>query len=162
MDRDNQKSTTMLSRREILLLCGVATAAGLPFSGMLRDAEASPSDAKKLLADLTGGVEQQKGGVKITLPEATDQARHVPMRISVESPMTEQDYVKAIHVVAERNPTPAVASFHLSPANGKAEISTRIRVLETQVVVAAAEMSDGTVRIGKARCKITGGAGGCG
>ena len=118
MDRDNRKSETMLNRREILILCGAATAIGLPFSGMLRDAQASPSDAKKLLADLTGGVDQQKGGVKITLPAATDQARHVPMRITVESPMTERDYVKAIHVVAERNPTPAVASFHLSPING--------------------------------------------
>lgn len=152
----------MLSRREILHLCGAATAAGLPFSGMLRQAEASPRDAKKLLADLTGGGDQQKGGVKITLPVATDQARHVPIRISVESPMTEQDHVKAIHVVAERNPTPAVASFYLSPANGKAEISTRVRLLQTQVVVVAAEMSDGTVRIGKGRIKITGGAGGCG
>ena len=152
----------MLRRRDILLLCGAATAVGLPCGALLRDAQASPKDAKKLLADLTGGVEQQRGGVTITLPAATDQARHVPMRVSVESPMTAEDHVKAIHVVAERNPTPAVASFHLSPANGKAEISTRIRLLQTQVVVAAAEMSDGTVRIGKARCKITGGTGGCG
>lgn len=152
----------MLSRREILRLWSAATAVVLPFGAVLRDAEASPKDAKKLLADLTGGVEQQQGGVKITLPAATDQARHVPMRVSVESPMTEEDHVKAIHVVAERNPTPAVASFHLGPANGKAEISTRIRLLQTQVVVAAAEMSDGTVRVGKARCKITGGTGGCG
>ena len=152
----------MLTRRQILILSGLVTASGLPFGGALRVAEASPADAKKLLADLTGDIKPKKGGVKITLPKATDQARHVPMRISVESPMTDQDYVKAIHVVAERNPTPAVASFHLSPANGKAEISTRIRLLQTQVVVAVAEMSDGTARIGKARCKITGGAGGCG
>ena len=151
----------MLSRRKILFLCAAA-AASLPFGAALRDAEAAPKDAKKRLADLTGGAEQQKGGVTIILPAATDQARHVPMRILVESPMTEDDHVKAIHVVAERNPTPAVASFHLGPANGKAEISTRIRLLQTQVVVAAAEMSDGTVRIGKARCKITGGTGGCG
>jgi len=152
----------MLSRREILLLCGAVTTAGLPFGGMLREASAAPADAKKLLAELTGGAEQQQDGVKITLPAVTDQARHVPMRVSVESPMTEQDHVKAIHVVAERNPTPAIASFHLSPSNGKAEISTRIRLLQTQVVVAAVEMSDGSVRIGKARCKITGGTGGCG
>ena len=65
-------------------------------------------------------------------------------------------------MVAERNPTPAIASFHLSPANGRAEISTRIRLLQTQVVIAAAEMSDGSVRIGKGRCKIIGGAGACG
>ena len=152
----------MLNRRDILLLCGAATAVGLPLGAVLREADAAPGDAKKLLAALTGGVEQQKGGVKITVPAVTDQARHVPMRISVESPMTDADHVKAIHVVAERNPTPAIASFHLSPANGRAEISTRIRLLQTQVVVAAAEMSDGSVRIGKGRCKIIGGAGACG
>lgn len=151
----------MLRRRDILLLCGAATAS-VPFGVLPRLLAAAPRDAKKLLAELTGGAEQQKGGVQITLPAVTDQARHVPMRVSVESPMTEEDHVKAIHVVAERNPTPAIASFHLGPANGKAEISTRIRLLQTQVVVAAAEMSDGSVRIGKARCKITGGAGGCG
>ena len=152
----------MLSRRDILLLFAAVTAYGVPFGGVLREAGAAPRDAKKRLAELTGGAEQQKDGVEITLPEATDQARHVPMRIVVDSPMTEDDYVKAIHVVAERNPTPAIASFHLSPANGRAEISTRIRLLQTQVVIAAAEMSDGSVRIGKARCKIIGGAGACG
>ncbi len=147
----------MLSRRELLLWMVALSAAG-----WLRDTEAAPREAKQLLAKLTGGAEQLKGGVTITLPAVTDQARHVPMRISVESPMTEDDHVKAIHVVAERNPTPAIASFHLSPANGKAEISTRIRLIKTQIVVAAAQMSDGSVRIGKARCKITGGAGACG
>ena len=152
----------MLSRRDILHLCGALAASWLPFGGILRDANAAPADAKKLISELTGGAEQQDGGVTITLPKVTDQARHVPIRISVESPMTDADHVKAIHLVAERNPTPAVASFHLRPANGKAEVSTRIRLLQTQVVVAAVVMSDGSVRIGKARCKITGGAGGCG
>jgi len=152
----------MLSRRDLLQLFALVSAGGLPFGAMLREATAAPRDAKKLLAELTGGVEQTKGGVEIVLPSVTDQARYIPMRVRVDSPMTEEDHVKAIHVVAERNPTPAIASFHLGPANGRAEISTRIRLLQTQIVVVAAEMSDGSVRIGKARCKITGGAGACG
>lgn len=152
----------MLNRRDLLRLFALVSAVGFPFGAMLRDAAAAPRDAKKLLAELTGGAEQTKGGVDIVLPPVTDQARYIPLRVKVDSPMTEQDHVKTIHVVAERNPTPAIASFHLGPANGKAEISTRIRLLQTQIVVAAAEMSDGSVRIGKARCKITGGAGACG
>jgi sulfur-oxidizing protein SoxY len=152
----------MLNRRDILLLFAAVAACGLPVGGAVRDARADPRAAKKLLAELTGNAEQHKGGITITLPETTDQARHVPMRISVDSPMTEQDHVKAIHVVAERNPTPAVASFHLGPANGRAEVSTRIRLLQTQVVVVAAQMSDGSVRIAKGRSKIVGGAGACG
>lgn len=76
--------------------------------------------------------------------------------------MTEDDYVKAIHIVAERNTVPEVVSFHLSPANGPAEISTRIRVKQTQIIVAAAQMSDGSVFIGRERCRVGAGAGGCG
>ena len=86
----------------------------------------------------------------------------MPIRVSVETPMSETHYVKAIHIVAERNPTPEVASFRLSAVNGKAQVSTRIRLLQTQVVVVAAEMSDGSVFMAKGRSKITGGAGGCG
>ena len=152
----------MLNRRDILRLFAAVSAGGLPFGAMLSDAVAAPRDAKKHLEKLTGGADMESGGVAITLPEVTDQARYIPLRVRVDSPMTEDDYVAAIHVVAERNPTPAIASFHLGPVNGKAEVSTRIRLLQTQVVVVAAEMSDGSVRIGKARCKITGGAGACG
>lgn len=152
----------MLNRRDLLILCGAWAAAGFPVSGLLNPAHAAPRDAKKRLADLTGGVKPQKGRIKITLPKVTDQGRFVPIRVAVESPMSAADYVKAIHIVAERNPTPEVASFYLSPANGKAEVSTRIRLLQTQVLVVAAEMSDGSVFMAKGRSKITGGAGGCG
>jgi len=152
----------MLSRRDLLILCGTWVAAGFPTGDFLGSAHAGPREAKKRLAELTGDVKRQRGRVKITLPEVTDQARFVPIRVSVESAMNESDYVKAIHIVAERNPTPEVASFRLSAANGKAQVSTRIRLLQTQVVVVAAEMSDGSVYMGKGRCKITGGAGGCG
>jgi sulfur-oxidizing protein SoxY len=147
----------MTTRREILIAAACA-GLGLPLSAVF----AGPKEARQRLAELTGGVKASQKGVTITLPDVTGQGRYVPMRISVDSPMTEDDYVKAIHVVAERNPTPAIASFHLTPASGKAVVSTRIRLLETQVVVAAAEMSDGRVLIGKGRSKITGGAGGCG
>ncbi|MEW8507628.1 MAG: thiosulfate oxidation carrier protein SoxY [Candidatus Thiodiazotropha sp.] len=152
----------MLNRRQLLILCGAWAATGFSFNGLIGSAQAGPRDARKRLAELTGGAELKKGRINITLPKVTDQGRFVPMRISVDSPMSENDYVKAIHVVAERNPTPEIASFHLSPANGKAQVSTRIRLLKTQVVVVAAEMSDGSVYLGKGRSKITGGAGGCG
>ena len=152
----------MLNRRDLLLICSAWAAAGFPVAGLFKPAHAGPKDAKQRLADLTGGVKPHKGRVQITLPKVTDQGRFVPIRVAVESPMTADDYVKAIHIVAERNPTPEVASFRLSPQIGRAQVSTRIRLLQTQVVVVAAEMSDGSVYLGKGRSKITGGAGGCG
>lgn len=152
----------MLNRRDLLILCSAWAAAGFPVGGLIGTAQAGPREAKKRLAELTGDVKPQKGKINITLPKVTDQGRFVPIRVAVDSPMSETDYVKAIHILAERNPTPEVASFHLTPAIGRAEVSTRIRLLKTQVVLVAAEMSDGSVFLAKGRSKITGGAGGCG
>jgi sulfur-oxidizing protein SoxY len=84
----------------------------------------------------------------------------VPLTVSVESPMTAADHVKAIHIFADKNPTPDVASFQLTPAMGRASADTRIRLGQTQDVVAIAEMSDGTLFMARAEVKVT--IGGCG
>ena len=152
----------MVSRRNILALCAALATTGLTGLALPRQAHASPKDARQRLVELIGEIKPIRKGVAISMPKVTDQGNYVPLRVSVDSPMTADDYVKAIHVVSERNPTPAVATFHLSPASGKAAVSTRIRLVKTQVVVIAAETSTGLVYLGKARCKITTGAGGCG
>ena len=150
--------STMLTRREVLALFASAAFTALAPGAAL----AAPKDVKKRLSELTGGVKPQKGRIKVTVPKVTDQGDFVPLRVAVDSPMSEDEHVTAIHVLAERNPTPAVASFRLGPATGKAEVSTRIRLVKTQVIQVAAEMSDGSVYLQKARCKISTGAGGCG
>jgi sulfur-oxidizing protein SoxY len=66
------------------------------------------------------------------------------MSVSVESPMTASDYVKAIHVFNEKNPQPNVVAIYLGPRAGKADVSVCIRLSDTQQVVAIAEMSDGS------------------
>jgi len=152
--------TSRLTRRQVLALFAAAMATGLPLGAP----QAGPRDAKKHLAELTGGTKPQKvkGKIKITLPKVTDQGDFIPLRVAVDSPMTDSDHVTAIHVVAERNPSPAVASFRFGPGSGRAEVSTRIRLVKTQVIQVAAEMNDGSVYLAKARCKIATGAGGCG
>ncbi|MBT4700580.1 MAG: hypothetical protein HOB79_05845, partial [Rhodospirillaceae bacterium] len=82
--------------------------------------------------------------------------------VSVDSPMSNDDYVKAIHIVAERNTLPDVASFYLGPHSGRAQVATRIRLKKSQNIVAVAEMADGTAYVGRARTKVLTGAGGCG
>ncbi len=76
--------------------------------------------------------------------------------------MSEESYVKALHILAERNTVPEVATYHFSPISGVAEITTRIRVAKSQTIIAVAEMSDGGIFYAKARCKVARGAGGCG
>jgi sulfur-oxidizing protein SoxY len=151
-----------VTRRQVLAFGGSAlvTAAlmGLPISR----AEASPKEAKAKLKELAKGAELQKDRVNITLPALTQDGSRTRISVAVDSPMTETDYVKALHILAERNTVPGVATYRFTPLSGKAEVTTRIRVAKSQTIIAAAEMSDGSIYYTKARCKVARGAGGCG
>jgi sulfur-oxidizing protein SoxY len=93
---------------------------------------------------VVGEAPLRKGRVKLDLPPLIENGNAVPMTISVESPMTESDHVKAIHVFNEKNPQPYVVSVRLGPRAGKAAIAARIRLADSQTVIAIAEMSDGS------------------
>jgi sulfur-oxidizing protein SoxY len=86
----------------------------------------------------------QKGKVKLDLPPLVENGNSVPCTVTVQSPMTAADYVKAIHIFNEKNPQPNVISVKLGPRAGQAKFSTRIRLADTQNITAIAEMSDGT------------------
>jgi len=146
-----------LSRRQVLALGGTALLALSPLG-----AQASPKAAKARLAELTKGAKLQKGRVDIDLPALTQDGTRTRIKVSVDSPMTDDDYVRSVHILAERNTVPNVATYHFTPQSGVAEIITRIRVAKSQTIIVAAEMSDGSVYYAKARCKVARGAGGCG
>ena len=147
-----------LTRRQVVAAGGAAALTAL----MPAFAQASPTDAKNKLAELTGGAPLKDGRIDIDVPPYTQYGKQVRIAVSVDSPMSAGDRVKALHVLAERNPVPEVASYHFGPLAGEARISTRIRVARTQILVVAAEMSDGAFHVGKARCKVARGGGGCG
>ena len=107
-----------------------------------------------------GGATPAEGKISITLPEIAENGNTVPFSIVVDSPMTEKDYVKSVHVFAAGNPRPDVGSFMFTPASGKAEMSSRMRLGKTQDVIAVAEMSDGKFYMTKRNVKVT--IGGCG
>lgn len=100
------------------------------------------------------------GKVELTLPEIAESGNTVPFTVNVPSAMTEQDYVKAVHVFATKNPRPDVVSFYFSPLSGKAQALSRMRLAETQQVVAVAELSDGKFYMTRREVKVT--IGGCG
>jgi sulfur-oxidizing protein SoxY len=110
--------------------------------------------------DAIGDAKAVEGKVSLELPEIAENGNTVPFTVSVESPMTDKDYVKAVHVFATKNPQAEVASFHFTPTSGKAEATSRMRLASTQDVVAYAIMSDGKVYMGKRTVKVT--IGGCG
>ena len=86
----------------------------------------------------------RKGKVTLDLPPLVENGNSVPMTVTVASPMTSENRVKAIHVFNEKNPQANVVSVRLGPRAGKASVSTRIRLADTQKITAIAEMSDGT------------------
>jgi len=154
------KTNTVLGRRQMLKAVGMGAFA-LAGSGMVStEANATADAASRYLSKVTGGAAAKEGRVSLKLPEIAENGRTVPVTVSVDSPMSDSDYVKTVHVVAEGNPNPEVVSFNMSPGMGKAEVSTRIRLGKTQNVRAVAVMSDGSVYSGTKEVKVT--IGGCG
>jgi sulfur-oxidizing protein SoxY len=100
-------------------------------------------DVQPLLRDLTKGVAPTKSGIEIELPQIAENGNSVPMHIRVASPMSAQDHVELVHIVAERNPRPLVATFHFGPGAGRADVTTRVRLAGTQTVRVIAALSGG-------------------
>jgi sulfur-oxidizing protein SoxY len=107
-------------------------------------AQSSSAAMSAAIVKVTGGAKVQTGKVKLDVPPLSENGNAVAMSVSVDSPMSATDYVKAIHVFTEKNPQPNVISIRLGPRAGVASIQTRMRLADTQTVVAIAEMSDGS------------------
>jgi sulfur-oxidizing protein SoxY len=133
------------SRRDFLKTAGAA-AAGLGLGAVIRvePARATPAEMQEAMRTIVGSARVQPGKVKLELPPLIENGNAVPLTVSVDSPMTEAEHVRAVHVFTEKNPQPYVASFHLGPRAGRARVTTRIRLADTQTVTAVCELSDGS------------------
>jgi sulfur-oxidizing protein SoxY len=130
------------TRRDFLGLAGGAAVAGAVPIVTLRPLEATPAMLTSAIRNVVGEAQVQTGRVKIDIPPLVENGNTVPMTVSVTSPMTETDYVKSIHVFNEKNPQPNIGNFYIGPWAGRAQIATRIRLADSQKVVAIARMSD--------------------
>ena len=146
--------------RRRLLTIGVGAAVATAWMGSPRPAFAAKNDAEELIKKFTGGKTATEGRVRLDLPEIAENGNTVPFTITVDSPMTDKDHVKAIHIIATSNPQPGVATFRLSPISGKAAVASRMRLQRTQDVIGIAELSDGRFLMTKRPVKVT--IGGCG
>jgi sulfur-oxidizing protein SoxY len=110
----------------------------------VREVEATPEMMATAIRTVTGGAPVQTGKVKLDIPPLVENGNSVPMTVSVTSPMTPSDYVKSIHVFNEKNPQPNLGNFYLRPSAGRAQVSTRVRLADSQKIVAIAKLSDGS------------------
>lgn len=130
------------TRRQFLSFAGGVTVAGTIPIVTLRPVEATPAMLTTAIRNVVGEGPIRTGKVKLNIPPLVENGNTVPMAVSVASPMTADDYVKSIHVFNEKNPQPNIGNFYLNPSSGRAQISTRIRLADTQKVVAIARLSD--------------------
>ncbi len=148
-----------LTRREALGL-GAGAAVFLATGLKLDPAAASAEEAMKMAMEFAGGKEPAAGKVTLSAPEIAENGNTVPISVTVDSPMTADDYVESVIIVAAGNPNPGVATFNFSPMSGVAKASTRMRLAKTQKVTAVAKMSTGAVFMDSREVKVT--IGGCG
>ncbi|HXP97336.1 MAG TPA: SoxY-related AACIE arm protein [Telmatospirillum sp.] len=144
------------SRRDFLLHAGECAAGAVMISLVtIRASRATPDMMQAAIHEILGTSEPQSGRVKLDLPPLVENGNAVPLTVSVDSPMTAQDHVTAIHLFNEKNPQPYVASFRLNPRTGKAVVATRIKLADSQQVTAIAQMSDGSFWSDSAQVIVT-------
>lgn len=131
-------------RRFLGLAGGAAVTAATPLLVRAQMIRTPLNDMPEKIRVLTRGAVVSPGRVKLDVPPLVENGHLVPLSVSVESPMTEADHVTAIHVFTERNPLPEMVSFHLGPRAGRAFAATRVRMADTQNVIALARMNDGS------------------
>jgi sulfur-oxidizing protein SoxY len=111
----------------------------------VRSARALDAPLQQAIRAWAGSATPREGRVTLTVAELIDNGNLVPLNVRVTSPMTPADHVQEIMLLNERNPGRELARFQLSPVNGRAEVSTRVRLATSQHLVALARMSDGSV-----------------
>ena len=130
--------STNTTRRQVLRLAIASLAAT-----SARSVQADPAAMNDAIRAFTGGRTPSTGPIRLDIPSLVENGNSVPVSVSVDSPMTERDHVRRIALFSEKNPQTQVAVFHLGPRSGRADVATRIRLADSQRLVAIVEMADG-------------------
>jgi sulfur-oxidizing protein SoxY len=146
--------------RRTFVLGAAAAAAIAPFLTHELAAQDAAQAWEQAVKKITGDAKPVEAKILLDMPEIAENGNTVPFTVSVDSPMTDKDYVKAIHVISTANPQPGVATFRFTPQSGKATVASRMRLARTQDVIGLAEISDGKFLITRRPVKVT--IGGCG
>lgn len=138
-----------MNRRHALVLgTGAFAVAALPVPALAED-----NGTQAAIDAFTGGAPVAEGGVEIDAPEIAENGNTVPVEVGAEG-------ASAILLLAAGNPNPGVATFHFGKLSAASGAKTRIRLAETQDLVAVAKLADGGFAKATRAVKVT--IGGCG
>jgi sulfur-oxidizing protein SoxY len=147
--RTSGKSGAATTRRSIVVGAGASL--------LLRIAplRADPDEMREAMRAALGNAPLREGRISLDIPALVENGNSVPLTISVDSPMTAADHVRAIHIFSPENPLPNISRFALGPRCGKAEIKTTIRLATTQLLHVVAVMNDGECFLATAEVEVT-------
>lgn len=162
-DMPERQHITNISRRTLVVSAAASAMLLKPLLALAEDATllslTRSAQFEEAFAKLVAGATPLEGKVAVELPEIAENGNFVPITISIDSPMTDADHVKTIHLLSTANPVALVGTFRLSPINGEARVQTRMRLAKTQDVITLAEFSNGALAISTNLVKVT--IGGC-
>jgi sulfur-oxidizing protein SoxY len=155
MTNKEPHNTIRFSRREAMLF----GASGLAFVALSKGAwaQAAMQAWERLGAarKIVGDAQPLSDGLILELPLISEDGSSVPLTVRAQSPMTDDCFIQSIHLFATRNPSPEIAEFEFSPQMGLAQIGTRIRLSETQTVIAVARTNKNAVLTAAREVRIT-------
>ena len=132
-----------------------AAVSGLFLSLAVRPVLATPATMEAAIAEFAKGRPMQPGRIKLDLPPLVENGNAVPLTVTVDSPMTPDDFIQRLALFNEKNPQPNIAIFQFTPRSGRAQVSTRIRLGDSQFITAIAETNRGDLFTAKAELVVT-------
>ena len=123
-------------------------------------AQASTEMVSGVIEEIIDGKDSVNADIYLDLPEIAENGNQVKVSFEIDSPMTDDNFVRFVHVLADGNPAPKVARFMFTPSAGVCSATTRMRLAKTQNVYLLAEFSNGSYAMAQSTVKVT--IGGCG
>ena len=145
-----------ISRRKLLSLLGLIPAFTLFPKFLL----AKTNQAILRIDEITKGVGAEDSDIYFDLPEIAENGNQVKLSFEIDSPMTKDNFVKSVYILADGNPAPDIAKFSFTPDMGSCSATTRIRLSKTQNVYLLSENNSGKFQMTTSKVKVT--IGGCG
>ena len=105
----------------------------------------------------TRAIDAGSGRVQLIAPLRAAYGASVPVKIVSKLPQTATLYVRRLHLLVDKNPSPLAATLELTPEVGQADFETRLRVDEYSHVRVISELSNGELHMDSRYVKTSGG-----
>ncbi|WP_353172849.1 thiosulfate oxidation carrier protein SoxY [Paracandidimonas soli] len=143
------KPLVMKRLRRLSALALVSAAVAVSFPAAAQWQRFAPA------AELVQGKALQDKGLKLDLPSLSENGGAVPLGLVFDGVLDEGDALDAIHILATANPRPEIIAFRFLDESVVPDLSTRIRLSESQSVIAIAVSRSGKAWVVEQPVRVT-------